>query len=169
MLSILSGSESGSNHGEKSPSLMRSNMDQGRRSKEVSPKTGEHLKEHPKRKRPKSRSKSSNDRNTDEEGRNFLIKKAIRKVEETFAIFARWLKASSVLKHKSSILSGSKSGSSDGEKSPSLMKSNNDQGQRSKEVSPKLGECLKEHPKRKRPKSCSKSSNDKSTDEEGSS
>ena len=86
MLSIFSGSESGSNDGEKSPSLMRSNMDQGRRSKEVSPKMGEYLKEHPKRKRPKSRSKSSNDRSTDEEERNFLIKKAIRKVEETTSI-----------------------------------------------------------------------------------
>ena len=68
MLSILSGSESGSSDREKSPSLMRSNNDQGRRSKEVSPKMGEYLKEHPKRKRPKSRSKSWNDRSTDEEG-----------------------------------------------------------------------------------------------------
>ena len=61
---------------------------------------------------------------------------------------------------------GSESGSSDWEKSPSLMRSNNDQGRRSKEVSPKVGEPLKEHPKWKRPKSSSKSSNDRSTDEE---
>ena len=66
-------------------------------------------------------------------------------------------------------MSGSESGSGDGEKSPSHMRSNNDQGQRSKEVSPKMGEYLKEHHKRKRPKSRSKSSNDKSIDEEGSS
>ena len=52
------------------------------------------------------------------------------------------------------------------ERSPSLMRSNNDQGRRSKEVSSKVGEALKEHPKRKIPKSCCKSSNDRSTDEE---
>ena len=46
-------------------------------------------------------------------------------------------------------MSGNESGSSDQGKSPSLMRSNNDQGQRSKEVSPKVGEPLKEHPKRK--------------------
>ena len=46
------------------------------------------------------------------------------------------------------------------------MRSNNDQGRRSKEVSSKVGEALKEHPKRKIPKSCCKSSNDRSTDEE---
>ena len=61
------GNESSSSDREKSPSLMRSNNDQGRRNKEVSPKVGESLKEHLKRKRPKSRSKSSNDRSTDEE------------------------------------------------------------------------------------------------------
>ena len=60
----MSGNESGSNDREKSPSFMRSNKDQGRRSKEVSPKVGEPLKEHPKRKRPKSYCKSSNDRST---------------------------------------------------------------------------------------------------------
>ena len=48
------------------------------------------------------------------------------------------------------------------------MRSNNDQGQRSKEISPKVGEPLKEHPKRKRPKGRSKSSNDRSIDEERS-
>ena len=52
---------------ERSPSLMRSNNDQGRRSKEVSSKVGVALKEHPKRKIPKSRGKSSSDRSTDEE------------------------------------------------------------------------------------------------------
>ena len=50
------GNETGSNDRGKSPSLMRSNNDQGRRSKEVSLKVGESLKENPKRKRPKSRS-----------------------------------------------------------------------------------------------------------------
>ena len=63
----MSGNESGSSDRGKSPSVRRSNNDQGRRSKEVSPKVGEPLKEHPKRKRPKSRSKPSNDGNTDEE------------------------------------------------------------------------------------------------------
>ena len=58
------------------------------------------------------------------------------------------------------------SGSSDREKSPSLVRSNNEQGRRRKEISPKVGEPLKEHPKRKIPKSCSKSSSDRSTDEE---
>ena len=48
------------------------------------------------------------------------------------------------------------------------MRLNNVQGRRSKVVLPKVGEPLKEHPKRKRPKSCSKSSNDRSTDEERS-
>ena len=61
------GNESGSSDRKKSPSLIRSNNDQERRSKEVSPKVGEPLKEHGKRKRPKSRSKSSNDRSIDEE------------------------------------------------------------------------------------------------------
>ena len=61
------GNESGSNDREKSPSLMRSSNDQGRRSKEVSPKVGEPLEKHLKRKRPKSRSKFSNDRSTDKE------------------------------------------------------------------------------------------------------
>ena len=65
-------------------------------------------------------------------------------------------------------MSGNESGSSDREKSPSFMRSNKDQGRRSKEVSPKVGEPLKEHPKRKIPKSCCKSSNDRSTDEERS-
>ena len=63
----MSSNESSSSDRERSPSLMRSNNDQGRRSKEVSLKVGEPLKEHPIRKRPKSRSKSSNDRSTDEE------------------------------------------------------------------------------------------------------
>ena len=63
-------------------------------------------------------------------------------------------------------MSGNESSSSDRERSPSLIRSNNDQGRRSKEVSPNLGEPLKEHPKRTRPKSRSKSSNNKSTDEE---
>ena len=58
------------------------------------------------------------------------------------------------------------SGSSDREKSPSLIRSNNEQGRRPKEISPKVGEPLKEHPKRKIPKSYSKSSSDRSTDEE---
>ena len=49
----MSGNESSFSHRERSPSLMRSNNDQGRWSKEVSPKVGEPLKEHPKRKRPK--------------------------------------------------------------------------------------------------------------------
>ena len=62
----MSGNESGSSDQEESPSLMRSNNDQGRRSKMVSPKVGGPLKEHPKRKRPESRSKSSNNRSTDE-------------------------------------------------------------------------------------------------------
>ena len=62
----MSDNESGPSNWEESPSIMRSNNDQGRRSKEVSPKVGK-PKEHPKRKRPKSRSKSSNDRSTDEE------------------------------------------------------------------------------------------------------
>ena len=59
--------ESGFSDQENSPSLMRSNNDQGRRSKEVSPKVGKPLKEHSKRKRPKSRSTSLNDRSIDEE------------------------------------------------------------------------------------------------------
>ena len=63
---------------------------------------------------------------------------------------------------------GNESGASDREKNPSLMRSNNDQGQRSKEVSLKVGEILKEHLYRRRPKSRSKSSNDRSTDEERS-
>ena len=58
--------ESGCSDREKNPSLMRSNNDQGRRSKEVSTKVGETLKEHPQRKKPTSRSKSLNDRSTDE-------------------------------------------------------------------------------------------------------
>ena len=41
------------------------------------------------------------------------------------------------------------SGCGDREKNPSLMRSNNDQGRRSKEVSTKVGETLKEHPQRK--------------------
>ena len=61
------GNESSSSHRERSPSLMRSNNDQGRTSKEVSPKVGEPLKEHPKSKITKCRSKSSNNRRTDEE------------------------------------------------------------------------------------------------------
>ena len=65
-------------------------------------------------------------------------------------------------------MSSNESGSSDREKRLSLMGSNNNQVRRSKEVSPKVGESLKEHPKRKRPKSRSKSSNNKSTDEERS-
>ena len=40
---------------------------------------------------------------------------------------------------------GNESGASDREKNHSLMRSNNDQGQRSKEVSLKVGEILKEH------------------------
>ena len=63
----MSGNESGSSDQEESPSLMRSNNDQGRRSKMVSPKVGGPLKEHTKRKRPESRSKSSNNRSTDVE------------------------------------------------------------------------------------------------------
>ena len=63
----MSGNESSSSNRERSPSLMRSNNCQGRRSKEVSPKVGEPLKEHPKRKRSKSRIKSLNNRSTDEE------------------------------------------------------------------------------------------------------
>ena len=63
----MPGNERGSSDREKSPSLMRSNNDQGRRSKEVSPKVGKPLKEHSKRTIPKSRSKSSNDRSPDEE------------------------------------------------------------------------------------------------------
>ena len=43
---------------------MRSNNYQGRRRKEVSPKLEEPLKEHPKRKRSESRSKSLSDRST---------------------------------------------------------------------------------------------------------
>ena len=58
--------------------------------------------------------------------------------------------------------------SSDREKSPSFMWSNDDLEQRSKKVSPKAREPLKEHPKRKRPKSRSKSPSDRSTDEERS-
>ena len=49
-------------------------------------------------------------------------------------------------------MSGNESSSSDRERSTSLIRSNNDQGQRSKEVSPNLGKPLKEQPKRKRPK-----------------
>ena len=63
----MPGNESSSSDRERSHSIMRSNNDQERRSKEVSPKVGEPLKEHPEKKRPKSRSKSLNDRNTDEE------------------------------------------------------------------------------------------------------
>ena len=63
----MSGNESNSSDRERSPSLVRSNNNQGRRSKEVSPKVEEPLKEHPERKRPRSRSKSSNDRSTDGE------------------------------------------------------------------------------------------------------
>ena len=48
------------------------------------------------------------------------------------------------------------------------MRSNNDQGRSSKEVSPKVGEPLKENPKMKRPKSNNKSSCDRSTDYERS-
>ena len=48
------------------------------------------------------------------------------------------------------------------------MKSNNDQGRRSKEVSPKVEESLKEHSERKIPISRSKSSRDRSTDDERS-
>ena len=59
--------ESSSSDREKGPSLMRSNNDQGRTSEEVSPKVGEPLKEHPKSKITKCRSKSSNNRRTDEE------------------------------------------------------------------------------------------------------
>ena len=44
---------------------MRSINHQERRGKEASSKVGEPLKEQPKRKRPKSRSKSSNDGSTD--------------------------------------------------------------------------------------------------------
>ena len=47
---------------------MRSSNDQARRSKEPSPKARESLKEHPKSKRPKNRSKPFSDRSTDEEG-----------------------------------------------------------------------------------------------------
>ena len=65
-------------------------------------------------------------------------------------------------------MSGNESGSSDQEESPSLMRPNNDQGRRSKEVSPKVGGPLKEHPKSKRPNSCSKSSKYRSTDGEKS-
>ena len=79
------GNESSSSHRERSPSLMRSNNDQGRWSKEVSPKVGEPLKEHPKRKRPKIRSKSLNDRSTDEERRP-SPKKQSKKVEEMTSI-----------------------------------------------------------------------------------
>ena len=43
-------------------------------------------------------------------------------------------------------MSGNESGSSDRERSPSLMRSNNDQGRRSKEVSPKVEEPLKVYP-----------------------
>ena len=46
--------------------------------------------------------------------------------------FNQYIKASSVLKHKSSIMSDNESGSSDRGKSPSPMTSNNDQGRRSK-------------------------------------
>ena len=63
----MSGNESGSSDREKSPSLRRSNSDQGRRSKEVSPKVGEPLKEHLKRKRLKSPRKSSSGRSTYQE------------------------------------------------------------------------------------------------------
>ena len=63
---------------------------------------------------------------------------------------------------------GNEISSSDREKSPCLMRSNNDQRRRSKEVSPKVGEPLKKYPKRKRPKSCSKSSNDRRTDKQRS-
>ena len=76
----MSGNESGSSDREKSPSLMRSNNDQRRRSKEVSPKVGEPRNERPKKKKPKSRSKFSNDRR--------LMKKEVphRKVEEATSI-----------------------------------------------------------------------------------
>ena len=68
------------------------------------------------------------------------------KSEITFAIiFNQYIKTSSVLKHKSNIMLGNESGASDREKNHSLMRSNNDQGQRSKEVSLKVGEILKEH------------------------
>ena len=62
----MSGNESGSSDQEKSLFLMKSNNDQGR-SREVLPEAGKPLKEHPKRKRPKGRSKSSSDISTDEE------------------------------------------------------------------------------------------------------
>ena len=75
------GNENGSSDQKKSPSLMRSNNDQGRRSKEVSPKVGEPRKEHPKRKRLKSHSKSSNDRNTDEE-RSLSPKRRSKKLKK---------------------------------------------------------------------------------------
>ena len=65
-------------------------------------------------------------------------------------------------------MSGNESNSSDRERRPSLVRSNNNQERRSKEVSPKVEEPLKEHPERKRPRSCSKSSNDRSTDGERS-
>ena len=48
------------------------------------------------------------------------------------------------------------------------MRSNNDQGRRSKEVLVKVGEPLKEQPKGKRPKNHSKLSYDRSTDQERS-
>ena len=81
----MSGNKSGSSYREKSPFLMRSNDDLGRRSKEVSPKVGEPLKEHLKRKRPKSRSKSSNEREALMKKKS-LTEKAIKKVEETTSI-----------------------------------------------------------------------------------
>ena len=81
----MSGNESGCSNQEKIPSLMRLNNDQGRRSKQVSSKVGEPLKEHPKRKRPKCRSKSLNDRSTDEE-RSPSPKRRSKKIKEVTSI-----------------------------------------------------------------------------------
>ena len=63
-------------------------------------------------------------------------------------------------------MSDNESGSSDRENNASLMRLRINQTRRRKEVSFKAGETLKEHPKRKRPKSCGKSSSNRSTNEE---
>ena len=80
---------------------MKSNNDQGRRSKEVSPKVGEPLKKHPKRKRPMSHSKSSSYRRTDEE-RNPLLKRQSKRLKEQYLSRSKKSKNNKHLRYPSS-------------------------------------------------------------------
>ena len=99
---------------------MRSNNDQGRRSKEVSPKVGESMKEHPKRKRPKSRSKYSHDRSTDKK-RSPSPKRASKKSKKRHRSRSKKNKKK---KHQRYSSSPSPSGSSNNDSDESKYRNN---------------------------------------------